>query len=482
MTNWTVSIEPGTYSADWVCWERKLMRKILETAILSAILVPACQSQGLPDQLNFLSSNRTGIHLYGVSAFVGHSVLDFPGATSLRSRTNYGASGTLGWQKLRGQTNISARYSGGFFGDPENSNFNHFNQSAAFSVSRPLGRKWGVVAGGSVVDTSLSQYLFEPSTLGTISQTPASFDDLAAAFSVGQYSSSEAALKLNGSPALYSPTRAVLLGSSFLSYSVRASLSYAHSSRLQFQFGSFAIGGYHRRDNLADSTTIPNYVMPRSLGGDASAQMSYSLSPRTDFGVGVTQTYVTNRYQKSTSTSATASLGRKMGRNWFLRVYGGEAFNEDVQQASGTPLSRLTVGGGSIGFQTYGNTLVASYSRSASDVSSSTVGKNTMISAAWSWQRPHSSWGVHAGYGRNEISGTGYTTISGWQASVGFSQRLGWNLMLAANYSYLRSRGAYFSTLQEVNFNAVRMSISWAPQQRRPSVGVIETPARKGHS
>src|SRR5215470_12760720 len=90
-------------------------------AILVGGYIPASEAQGLPDQNNFLNSNFEGIHLYGVSAFLGYNAYDFPQRLSttptIDSRTTYGGSATAGWQRFHGRTNVSARYTASFNGD-----------------------------------------------------------------------------------------------------------------------------------------------------------------------------------------------------------------------------------------------------------------------------------------------------------------------------------------------------------------------------
>lgn len=441
------------------------MRIILTTALLTATSVSVGYGQAFPDQLNFMNSDKAGIHFYGVTGFLGYSSVSYPQRPDVldRSRGYYGVSTTVGWQHLRGRTTILARYSGSYQGDTRNSDFNSLDHWVSISITRPLGSKWNASLAGVGQDLSLTQYVFQSTSLGSLSQSSASFDDLAAAFSVGQFSSSQSAARLGVGPDLSSPSTAALLGNQILTYYARASLTYEHSSRLQFQFGSFALGGQHRRSNEVLDTNVPNYIIPRTLGGNAGVQMNYLVSPRTDIGVAVNQNYTTTTLQKAYATDATASFGRKMGAHWFLRLYGGGSFTERVEQSLGAPPMRQMIGGGSIGFRTYANVLVATYHRTGSDISSASIGTNTNITAAWHWQHPHKSWGLSSAYTRNETSNTGFSEVFGWRVSAGLTQRLKGNFLLTTNYSYLRSRGTYIASFQEVRLQSVRLSISWVP-------------------
>src|SRR4029077_17058111 len=129
--------------------------------------------------------------------------------------------------------------------------------------------------------------------------------------------------------------RSLLLGDRVLSYSAQASLSYAHSSRLSFHFGSFSAGGQNRPGSQSRMAQ-QNYVMPRSLGGNAGVGMSYAVSPRTQLGVSLEENRQITRYLSSYSTIASASVGRKMGMHWFLSGHAGGSFTQVTQQVYGT--------------------------------------------------------------------------------------------------------------------------------------------------
>ena len=108
-----------------------------------------------------------------------------------------------------------------------------------------------------------------------------------------------------------------------------SSLSYARSSRLSFHLSSFAAGGQHKLNRSSNDT---GYVMPHSIGFTGGMGMNYRLSPRTQVGIDVEARRLMNRYQKAYVTNANASIGRKMGMHWFLRVYGGGSYTRSTTQ------------------------------------------------------------------------------------------------------------------------------------------------------
>ena len=449
-----------------------MMRKSFVTAVIAAsLLVSAGWGQGLPDELNFSRSNTEGFHIYGVSTFFAHSTYDFlptPATAPINTRSQYGAGGTVGWQHFRSKLSAALRYSANYNGTIQNSVLNNLNQSLVLDLIRPIGTKWDISLSITGQELSLNQSIFDPTVLGSISQSSSTFDDLAAAMSVGQFSSSQSAVMLSGSSGTSSPTLNVLLGSRVLTYAAHASVGYEHSSRLRFQFGSFAIGGQHRSSN--DTTGITNnYVMPRTLGGIATMSMSYSLSPRTNLGLGVGQNYTSSRYQRASSTDATVSIGRKMGKSWFLSVNGGGSFTENLQQAGGSAPMRQMLWGGSIGYRTRTFTLLALYNRSAYDAATAAIGTNTIYSGAWNWRHPRSNWGLYATYMRHDTTNTGFSSLWGWQARAGVSRALSGNLTLLIDGSYVRSRGVFLARENGVNVQAIRISLGWTPGLTRRS-------------
>jgi hypothetical protein len=334
------------------------------------------------------------------------------------------------------------------------------------TVSRQLAPKWtfGVTAGAQ--DSSQTEFLNKPSGLTVLSQLPSTFDDLAAAFSIGQFSNSQIASMFTGytGPGLMeTPARSLLLGGRVLSYTANAGLNYAHSSRLSFHFATVSAGGQTRRGGQ-NGVPREDYVLPRSIGITAGMSMNYSFSPRTEMGFNVEEGRVLNRFQHANTTNGTVSFGRKMGLRWFLSVHGGGALTHTTQSTYATPTSRQLIGGGSIGFRTYTQTLTATYERTNSSAYGFAVGTATSASGSWSWRRPGSRWSLFASSGQNQIRNAGFVSMSGWEASGGISGQLFDRTSLSSTYVYFRSTGTYAGQVNNIAVHSVRVSMSWSPQ------------------
>lgn len=447
------------------------MRGVLIVGVIAAgMMFRPVYGQSAADQASFRSTSLGGIHLYGVSVFGGYSTSAYPvglgippvGVGQLGGDTNFGGSVSVGGQYHRERTDFSMVYTGTYGGQARYSDANAFSQSLSLSASRKLSAKWTLTLSGTGSDSTITQFLYQPSTIGVVSQVPATIDDLAAAFSVGQFSSSQVASTLGGAPILESPARTLLLGDRILSYSGQASLTYAHSSRLSFHLSSFSAGGQHR---LGGSTvTEQNYIVPHSIGIDAGMGISYMLSPRTQVGLDVSGNRISNPYQGAYITNASASIGRKMGIHWFLAAHAGGSINHVISQTYGAPRTKNVIGGGSLGFRTYQHTLLGSYERSSVDVYGLAIGTNTTVTAAWNWHRPGSRWSVFTSFGQQQVRNTGYASLSGWQASGGIAQSLNPHMRMTAQYVYLSNSGGYLGTITNLAVHSVRVSLDWAPQ------------------
>jgi hypothetical protein len=156
-----------------------------------------------------------------------------------------------------------------------------------------------------------------------------------------------------------------------------------------------------------------------------------------------------------------------MSMHWFVRVHGGASFFRDLGSAAGAPGSRQINGGASLGYRMRSHTFIGSFEQNSYDSSTSVVGSNRRVSAAWNWRDPRRSWGLHAAFTRSDLSNTGFVNIGGWHASASFVKRLGWNLMTTATYTHLWSRGAFLNTRNLIVIDTVRVSIGWTPRLRR---------------
>ncbi len=440
----------------------------------AGIAAPACLGQGPFDSVDLRGASIDGIHLNGVSIFSGYTTSAYPlsgltlqGAAPINQLgwdVPYGVSASVGWQRNREtRTSFSLRYTATYGGSVQHSNLNALNQSLSFSGSRMFGEKWTFNISATGQYLTLEEYLYQPTSLSVTSQTPATFDNLAAASGIGQFSDTQSASALTSAPALESPARSLLLGERILSYTGQMSVNYNLSEKLHLRFASIAAGGQNRTSDTY-AASLPNYVMPLSIGFNGGLGLSYAISSRTQLSLNVDGNRLSNHYQGAYTTTASASFGRKMGMNWFLRLMGGGSLTGVTAQSYGTPATKQAVFGGSVGYQTRGHTLLASINRSSYDNYGFAVGTNTMTSGAWNWRRPGSRWSLRASFGQQQIRNTGFASLSGWQASTGLSARLADHLNLTGQYVHANSTGSFLGNSTQLALNSIRLTLSWSPQ------------------
>jgi hypothetical protein len=443
------------------------MGKVTEYLILSAAFMALnCKGQPLYDQMNFRTGDSDGARIYGVSVFSGYSTSAYPltqglqpGAPTIGADVNYGASASMGLQRHREWMDFSVIYSPSFIGQAHYSNLNSVNHTLLLNASRKWGSKWTASLSGSGQDISLTEFLFSPSSLAVRSQAPMSFDDLAAAFAVGQFTNSQVASMLTGAYPPTSPAQNLIYGYRTLSYSGQASLVYAYSHRLSFQVSSFASGS----QPISNGSQAPgNYLVNHMIGANGGVNMSYSLSPRTQLGVNLNETWQINHYQGAYISTATVSIGRKMGEHWFATANAGYYTTREAKQGAALPTNQV-IGGGSLGWKTYRQTFTASYNRNSTD-SSGLIGTVTNIGGNWSWHHPGGDWSFLAGFSEEQTRNTGFVSLSGWQASSGITRKINNQSMLTAQYVFFTGSSTYNSIPTKLTVHSVRLSVGWSPQ------------------
>lgn len=453
---------------------------------ISMALAGPCALAQMPGLANVPFIGQDGLRLYEVSFYSSYVSSAYPLATTVTIAPNapqlghdlsYGASAAVGWNYQRDRVRMSAAYTGSY-NQSEN-----FNSLSAFGHNLQLSGSWDLTPkltlnfSGSGQYQTLAQYIFQPTGLATIAQTPASFDNLAAAMSVGQYSDAQTASMLTGagmssmaSP-LESPASSLLLGVRVLTYGSQLSLNYAPTERLSFHIAGMTAAG---SDQVGNSAGVQqNYAMPSTIGVTAGGSMNYELSTRTEIGLQLDEARMANHYQGTYTTTAAASLGRKMGTHWFLRAAGGGAYTKIVQQSYGTPIATQFIGSGSLGYQLQDHTLLATYNRTTSDANGFAVGTMADFAGTWNWHRPGAAWGLVVSAGEQQLDNTGFATLTGWQVSAGSTVHLVGNFVLMMQFAYARDTGTYLGNVTKLSVSSIRLSLGWAPQWQAAAAGPV---------
>jgi len=425
----------------------------------------------------------SGLQLRSMSAYAVYYSNGVPvnagfqsAAANATADVGLGGSAVIAWTKFTDRSSFALTYTPSYTARVRYSSLDAFNNNLALTVSRKLAPRWNL--GFSITGdlSSIDQSLFNATSLGNVTSVPSSFEDLAAGLLASKFSSNPLlGSVLNTAPLVESPVRNLLYGERMLTTAGRVSLSYSYSPRLSITF----TGGASRAQHVSDEQPVTaqnNFLVLDSTSGQAGMSISYSLSPLTQIGGSVTTVRVASSIADVDTTTSSVSIGRTVARRWILMAHGGVGVAKSIRQTtyqfSSTPKPAV---GGSIGFKTFANTLLASFDRSVSD--SYGLGASTSSSAgfSWRWSRPGRSWWLTSNFGwqRLETGNSGSAAsflqnTSGWQVTSGLGRNLNRHLTLLLEYAYLNYSGGFQKTAYSLSQNAVRVSLAWTPHPDIP--------------
>ena len=204
--------------------------------------------------------------------------------------------------------------------------WNALNHSLSFNASRHFGR-WKLGFSAAADLSNLSEFLFSPTVFASVAAVPGTFSDLAAAVLTGTFTNAQFASLLTGAPIVQSPARNLFFGERMFTSAAQTSLSYTPAPRLSVKLTASGSRSQHLSDNQG-GVQQNSYLIPMTTSAGADLSVSYSRSPRTQLGGSVSSTRVVSTIQDVYSTTAKASLGRTMGRRWFLQLSGGVGYDD----------------------------------------------------------------------------------------------------------------------------------------------------------
>ena len=417
---------------------------------------------------------RGGLQIRNVSAYAVYYSNTLPTSggfqttTALGSDLGGGGSTQIGWAKFTQRSSFSLIYTPSYTGRVRYSSWNALNHTLGLNTSRKFAPRWSYNFSVNGDLSTLEAFLFAPTVLSSVTSVPASFDDLSAALLSSKFNNPLLASALTSAPAAQSPVRTLLYGTRMFTAGAQASFSYSYSPRLSFSFG----GGGGWTQNIADNrvaNTQSNYL-PDTASGSANLAFSYSLSPLTQLGGGVTTARISSSLYETQTTTTTVSLGRTLARRWLVQIHGGVGVAKYLQQQQTTlPLTTKPhpAFGGSLGFKTFSNTFLGSYDRSVSDSYGLGASNSSSSGGSWHWQRPDRTWWIESAFSWEQLQGTGQNT-SGWRATAGLGRAVGTRIALVMQYTYLKYSGQFQDQANNLSQSAVRVSMVWTPHPDLP--------------
>ena len=367
---------------------------------------------------------------------------------------------------------FSLVYTPSYTGRIRYSSWDALNHNLSLNATRRLAPRWNLGFSVSGDLSNFEGFLFSPTVFSNVASVPANFADLSAAILGQSSTNTQLASILNSAPVVESPARTLLYGERMFTSATRASLSYSYSRRFSVNFSVGAGRSQHLGESQNSLALAQSpYLLPTTTSGNASLGFSYSLSPRTQFGATVATSRVASDLYDGYSTSSTASLGRKLGRHWFLQIHGGVGLMNPLREISvqSNTSSQSTglhpVAGGSLGFRTSSHTFLGSYDRTVSDSYGVGATTTSTSSATWRWSRPGVGWWLEGSFSwqvarrcRPGRCRPGYIQLAG-HGELG--KQLGAHVALITQYVYLNYSGRLETSLYSQSQSAMRVSIVW---------------------
>jgi len=413
-------------------------------------------------------TRRDGLHLYGVTAYTGYTSLGLPnynynyllGTVPAGSDMQFGGAISVGLGRFRPGSSFSLVYDSSYDGLARHSEWNALNHALMLSAGRRFGRRWDLHFSAVGTASSMYQYLFAPSTLSTVAAVPASFDDLASAVLAGRFTNEQLASALTGAPVMESPDRTALYGERVLNVSSAITASYSRSDRFTVRFsGSAWRSQYLNVGN--ESTTGIQAALQRTTDGNADVGFSYAITPRTDFGIDAGANRSISVFQDTYTGTVLASIGRKIGRRWLLTGRAGPAWLHPVRQAYQVSRGTQVAGGGSFGYKTYSQSILATVDRSAADMYGTMAGYTLSTGGAWLWHHPGSQWSLSSSVRQQRMRGTIYEDLDGWMVSASIYRELGLQTGVQITYTYLNDSGTFLGATSAIAVHSVRVAFLW---------------------
>jgi hypothetical protein len=408
-----------------------------------------------------------GLQIRSVSAYAVYYSNFLPnggfaaaGTTNLPSELGAGGSVEFDWTKFTERSTFSLTYTPSYTGYVRNSSLNALNHALSLTTSRKIAPQWtfGFSAAGAL--TSLQESQFAPTALGNVAGALATFNDLAAALLTGNFANNpQLGALLNSSPLAQSPISNLLYGQRMFTSSAHASLSYSYSPRLSVTFSGGAARSQHVDDQALGVGNVP--LIPNTTSGNATVNVSYSLSPLTQIGGTVSSSRTSSLIYDGYTTTSLATLGRTLAGRWVVQVHGGVGVTNAVREANAIVSAKPGPAiGGSLTYKTLSHTFLGSYDRAVSDTYGLGASTSSAANAAWQWRHRGSSWWLASSFGWQQLQGNVLADLSGWNSTVGLNRAIGAHFVLLTQYSHLTySRG--LQAAAHTSQDSVRASIEW---------------------
>lgn len=398
------------------------------------------------------------------------STLPTPDTANLGPNYLAGVVAKVGWRKTGARTNFYVTYTPSYDASVRYSSLNSFNNALAFGLIHDLSPRWTVTSNGAAFTARWDQFLFSPTILSSLADTPATFDELSQAILSGKYTSSQLASILTGAPLIESPATSLIYGPRVFNASLRNEVNYFKSASLRFHFGFGGTRTQSLRSGQIEDASVS--LLPETTSAVVTAGVSYSLSPFTSIDFEATSNRTFSRFEDDYISTGTATLSRIFGRHWIVQVRGGGGEVTPVRETFASSQGPHYLAGGTITYETLSHTFIASYNRAVTDIYGLGATSMGTGSAAWRWHIPGRTWSVFASGRYETLQDIGGHNLDSWLGDAGLGHRFGMHTTVQLAYVYGRvsgvatgvtTGGVAAAVPEKEALQGVRLVVSWSP-------------------
>jgi hypothetical protein len=447
--------------------------------LLALLVIPGNSLAQFWNIVNPVAESGQGFRLYSLQGSASYYSNGLPPGYFNQSVQNlgydigYGGSAAAGYSHAGTSSAFSAAYSVGYSGRTQYTQFDAWNHSLILGGRRRLGRKWSASLAASANLFTSTALLFAPTAASSLAAAPATFDDLAAAILSGNSSNLQLASILTAGSLPAPAAQLEFYGYRSLAATALASISYAHSSRLSIS-ATAAAGRNEHITSPADhsETSVPPYFLPSTTWVSSSLSVSYSLSPRTQVSLSASGTRVVSYLADSYTAQGGGSIGRVMGRHWFLQASAGSGYVLDVRGLGASGKTGYTASG-SLGYKTLTSTFVGSFTHALGSNYGLGGYSTEAATGAWHWSRPSSGWSLSASGGWQRATSNFFNALDSWNASAILSRQLNPQISASLQYGYMHTQIP--DATQAYKLNGVTLILAWSPGRHAPTSSPAST-------
>lgn len=424
-------------------------------------------------------SNVNGFGFYSASALAGYSTFPLVGQSGIGfsqnsadalGRWTTGATASMGYGRVLGvRSRLGIVYTPGVLVRPQaldRSRMFHFlNMNWAQGITERLSLNLGATASYSEMD----QFAFSPARFSLVTSAPGSFDDFFAAISGGQFSNSQIASLLTGTPILEAGARSSIYGNQAFVASANARMNYKITPRTSwFVNGS---GNRFQSVGVKGDSLDRRAIVPRTVSSMAATGVNFSITPKTSVGGSVNYNKVYSTFRDTGFVTATANIVQRLGQNAALTVSAGsgKSIGDNVRGLNSSFGSRILLTTQFTTRVSDRQTLMASYSRTFVDEFGLGAANMQMFSAGWSYAPLGSAWTgtIAAGYQRSELASAS-RNLQSYSITAGINRKLTAHAGMSFQAYFLQANnrlGQQFGITTQGKFESsgVRMLITWFP-------------------